>query len=246
MADPTRSRPRESTADWLRAQIKELIRLDGLEPGDQLPTEHEVAARYGVSRPSVREAFRLLENEGLVSVVHGKGRFISAVGSLRVERPVTKYESTTQMLQRMGYEVTTAVLSVTTSTANELEARALGREPDAPVIRLTRLRFGDGEPLVFSVNTIPRDFLPGPVEHRDWSGSLGKALEAHGRRVVSSVARISAVNLPSDLARRHRLGRLNPWLLVEESCITGTGERVIYANEYHRGSAIAFNVVRRP
>lgn len=239
-------RNRESAATWLSTQLKELIHRDGLEAGDQLPTEHAIAAQYGVSRSSVREAFRLLENDGMVSVVHGRGRFVSAGGNLRVERPVTKYESTTQMLERMGYAVSTAVLSVELSSADPSESRALAIDVGTPVIRLVRLRYGDEIPLVFSVNTIPGEYLPGPIEHRDWSGSLANALTAHGRRIASSVARISAVELAPEVAQKHDLGDYGPALLVTETCFTGPGERVVYANEYYRGSEIAFNVLRRP
>lgn len=238
-------RNRESAATWLSAQIKDLIHREGLEAGDQLPTEHAIAEQYGVSRSSVREAFRLLENDGLVSVVHGRGRFVSAAGDLRVERPVTKYESTTQMLERMGFVVATAVLSVEVAEADLNEAKGLGIEDRTPVIRLVRLRYGDNIPLVFSINTIPCDYLPGPIDHRDWGGSLAKALSSHGRRIASSVARISAVELPAT-AENHDLADYGPCLLVTETCITAAGERVVYANEYYRGTQIAFNVLRRP
>jgi GntR family transcriptional regulator, transcriptional repressor for pyruvate dehydrogenase complex len=58
----------ELVADHLRQRI-----LDGeLVDGDLLPKQEELLAEYGVSRPSVREALRILEAEGLVSVRRGK------------------------------------------------------------------------------------------------------------------------------------------------------------------------------
>ncbi len=87
--------------------------------------------------------------------------------------------------------------------------------------------------------------LPGPVAYRDWSGSLTRMLEFHGKKIESSLARISARNLDADYAQRFNLVDLDPWLLVEEICITSEGDRVIFATDYHRGSEIAFNVLRR-
>ncbi|MGV9308522.1 GntR family transcriptional regulator [Nonomuraea sp. NPDC003727] len=59
-------------ADQLRRQITE----GELEPGDQLPTEKEIRATYGVSQPVARMAIELLRSEGLVYSQQGKGTFV--------------------------------------------------------------------------------------------------------------------------------------------------------------------------
>ena len=234
---------KENTVERLRDEI--LRMLDGLAPGDQLPTEQKLAETIGVSRSNIRDALKLLENEGIVTAIQGKGRFLSAVGGLRVERPVTEYESVTEMLENLGYKVTNLVLDISESEASDVEARALNLSAGSPVIRLVRLRCGNDEPLVFEVDVVPRPFLPGPIAYRDWSGSLTKILEFHGKKVESSIARITAANLPGDYADRFNLLGLDPWLLVEETCITPEGDRVIFTLGYHRGSEIGFNVLRR-
>ncbi|WP_292679952.1 GntR family transcriptional regulator [Microbacterium sp. SCN 69-37] len=235
---------RASTSS-LREDIAKLIADDGLAPGDRLPTEARLAERFGVARSTVREALKRLEEEGLVDAVQGKGRFVSAIAAAIVERPITRYEGVTEMLTRLGYAVTTSVFSVGEVEADAAQAEALQVAPGTPLIRLARLRYGDDEPLVFSVDHVLRDALPGPIAHRDWSGPLTDALEAYGQQVTSSVARISAVELPFEIARRHRLGGLGPWLLVTETCLTRTGRRILLAEDYHRGAAIGFNVRRQ-
>src|SRR5919112_153274 len=127
----------------------------------------------------------------------------------------------------------------------EAEAEALGVEVGEPVLRLARIRYGDDRPLLYTVDTVPRDCLPGPIAHRDWSGSLTEALALHGHGVDSSIARIRAVELPASVGERHALTGLGPWLLVEETCVSRTGRRVLFAQDYHRGADIAFHVVRR-
>lgn len=57
-------------------QIKELIHEKKLRPGDRLPSERTMAGYLGCSRTSVREAFRVLEADGLVVSRQGGGRFI--------------------------------------------------------------------------------------------------------------------------------------------------------------------------
>ncbi|MCS5723942.1 GntR family transcriptional regulator [Herbiconiux sp. CPCC 203407] len=232
-------------AHGLKEDILELIAAEGMRPGDQLPTEPELAERFSASRSTVREALKLLEQDGLVNAIQGRGRFLSALGSMSIERPVTIYESITEMLEGLGFTVTNAVLSVTEDTADEHVAHELGLEPGDPVIRLVRLRLGNDQPMVFSINIIRRDALPGPIAYRDWGVSVTSALEGHGHSIDSSIARISAADLPADYARKHDLKKYDPWLLVEETCITRDGQRVLYALDFHRSSEIAFNVIRR-
>lgn len=229
----------------VRDRLLRLVDEQGLRPGDQLPTEAEVTALFGVSRSTVREALRLLERDGVVRTEHGKGRFLAAAGALRVERPIDRFESVTEMLTGLGYSVTTSVLSLEEGGADPVEAQALGVPAGDPVLRLVRLRYGDDRPLLYTVDTVPRDCLPGPVAHRDWSASLTHALASHGHAVDSSVARIRAVDLPTEVEERHGLSGLGPWLLVEETCVSRTGRTVLFARDYHRGGDIAFHVVRR-
>ncbi len=236
---------KRSSVKAVRAFVLETIRERGLQAGDRLNTEAELTERSGASRSTVRDALKSLEHEGVIGSVHGHGWFVSAIGSLHVERPVTRYESITEMLDARGFEVTSAVLGVEESQAAEHEAHALGIPPGTPVIRLTRIRYGDGEPMVLSLNVILRDALPGPLNHRDWSGSLTVALEAHGHFINSSAATITAADLPADIEQRYNLESLGPWLLVQETCLSRAGTRTIYAEEYCRGSEIGFSVLRR-
>ncbi len=57
-------------------QITGLIEEGRLTVGDQLPSERQLVQQLGISRASVREALRLLESQGLVEVLGGKGAFV--------------------------------------------------------------------------------------------------------------------------------------------------------------------------
>jgi len=61
----------------IREEILRMLAERGLLPGDQLPSERELAATLRVSRPSVREAVRSLQAEGRLIVQHGRGVFVS-------------------------------------------------------------------------------------------------------------------------------------------------------------------------
>ena len=58
-------------------QVKQALRLGWLQPGDQLPTVHEVAAAIVINPNTVQKAYKELEQEGLVVGRPGRGTFIA-------------------------------------------------------------------------------------------------------------------------------------------------------------------------
>jgi GntR family transcriptional regulator, transcriptional repressor for pyruvate dehydrogenase complex len=68
---------RGSLAERIVAQVEQLLRDERLRPGDRLPSEREMAQLLGVSRPSLREAVRILQARGRLIVKHGQGVFVT-------------------------------------------------------------------------------------------------------------------------------------------------------------------------
>ena len=56
-------------------KLKEMVKRDGLKPGDRIPSERELSERLNVGRSSVREALRSLELLGLIETRRGEGTF---------------------------------------------------------------------------------------------------------------------------------------------------------------------------
>lgn len=67
----------------IRLEIMRFLENNHLSPGDRLPSERELAATLGVSRPSVREAVRSLQAEGRLLVRHGQGVFVAEPAAQR-------------------------------------------------------------------------------------------------------------------------------------------------------------------
>lgn len=66
-----------NVADRIVGQVEQLIADGSLRPGDRLPAEREMAQLLGTSRPSLREAVRILQTQGRLTVKHGQGIFVS-------------------------------------------------------------------------------------------------------------------------------------------------------------------------
>jgi DNA-binding FadR family transcriptional regulator len=76
--------PRRKIRDQAVDQIKELIRTQNLRPGDRLPTETELAEKFGISRLSVREATKALEFLGIIQAKTGVGLTVGQMEMARV------------------------------------------------------------------------------------------------------------------------------------------------------------------
>ncbi|MDB5474109.1 MAG: GntR family transcriptional regulator [Devosia sp.] len=238
------ARPKELGIDRIRNGVLDLIQ--DLHFGDKLPTEEKLSALFNVSRPALREGLKQLEQEGVIDVVHGKGRFVAAGSALSIARPITKFESVTDMVATRGYETTTQVLGFGVVQASAVDAGDLGIPKGSPLLRIERLRKADGEALIYSVDLIPRDLLPDDqASPQNWVGSLVELLAARGLRPVASTANISAVELPQGAIELHGLHDFGPALKIREICFTERGQRVVLAEVYHSGKAFAFSFVRR-
>jgi GntR family transcriptional repressor for pyruvate dehydrogenase complex len=85
---------------WLADEIEEDVLAQGYPDDAQLPTETALSQTYGVSRQVVREAARLLEDRGLVSIRAGRGMTVAASG---VENIVQRYRTLLRR-DRAGFE----------------------------------------------------------------------------------------------------------------------------------------------
>ncbi|MCK3778831.1 GntR family transcriptional regulator [Ensifer sesbaniae] len=229
----------------LRDRIADLIRDEGLNPGDKLPTEAQLTQRFKISRPALREALKLLEQDSIIYVEHGRGRFVSAMSAVRVDRPITVFESVTDMARHYGYATANKVLSVAEETPDAITAEQLRLQPGERVIRLERLRLHKDEPILYCVDFIPRSIIPLRLYDVDWTGSLLDLLDQHRSRPRMSAAIVSAVMLPDDVVERNDLRDFGPALLIRETCFNAAGLPVVYALDYHRGSHFSFSLARK-
>ncbi|PWK13755.1 FadR/GntR family transcriptional regulator [Tumebacillus permanentifrigoris] len=69
----------KKTYEQVAEQIKWMIEQGHLQPGDKLPPMNELAIEFGVSRPTVREAFSTLVGMGLIDLRHGEGTFVQKI-----------------------------------------------------------------------------------------------------------------------------------------------------------------------
>ena len=75
----------KTVVEQVMEQIKELIASGEYLPGDKLPTEHELAERFGIGRSSIREAIKIFNYLGVLSSKAAKGTFLSDRANISAE-----------------------------------------------------------------------------------------------------------------------------------------------------------------
>lgn len=135
-------------ADRLEAAIRE----GALPPGERLPNELVLADRFGVSRPTLRQAVDRLIEQGLLVRRRGVG---TTVAGARFHRPL-ELTSLFDDLVASGEVPTTEVVSFDEERAEGAIAAALGLAEGEPIVHFRRLRRAGGNPLSVMENWLPR------------------------------------------------------------------------------------------
>ena len=145
----------------LRAIIEDNICSGAWAPHTQIASERELCGLYGVSRATTRKVVSDLTHEGVIYTVAGKGTFVSD-RSLRQElRPLTGF---TEDLRGQGIVMTSVVRGFERVEADETLSAKLQLRPGSAVIRLERLRIGDGQPVAVQVSFVPEHLCPGILQ----------------------------------------------------------------------------------
>jgi GntR family transcriptional regulator len=201
-------------------------------PGDQLPSEPELAAAYSVSRATIREALQSLENEGVVRRVHGAGTFVNQVqervsGALDVDLGVT--EAVQAANQRLGVQV----LRVEEAAASRDIAERLALPPAGRVLLIERIILANDQPAALAVDAIPAGIAHAArAPYRD--GSVYRHLERDcGLVLVGGVAHVSAVDADNRMARLLRVGEGDALLRMEQVERSEEGALVLYSLEHY-------------
>lgn len=165
---PDRSRPEPL---WHQAEeaLREMILRGEWKDGDQLPNETRLTDLLGVSRITLRHALRRLEESGLLRREHGRGTFVRRSTIVAGVRGLTSF---TEEMRSLGASPTTRFSRAVEDKADEEVAAALGLEPGDPVVRLRRLRLGDGQPVGVQTAFLPLARVPGFLPLEGELGSL--------------------------------------------------------------------------
>src|ERR1700728_3202248 len=142
--------------DWLAGEIA----VGALVPGDRLPTEHDLAAWFGVSPMTLRHALAELARRGLVTRATGRHGG-SLVAAPKLEQDLTTLAGCSEQLRRHGMVPGARVLSATLRPAGPAAGTALQIGEGGQAYEIRRIRLADGRPIVLERSLFPAERFPG-------------------------------------------------------------------------------------
>jgi GntR family transcriptional regulator len=183
----------------IRSDLLGLIQTGKFPPGSPLPSETQLAKRYGVTRMTVRQAVSELVRQRLVERRQGSGTYV--LPSHLHDRRLRRLNSFTEDMRAQGYEVATRILAQEDVLAPSEIAAQLELGPGAHVVRVARVRFVDGSPVTLQESWIPSGRCPTLAREPLVDGSLYKTLETrHGITLRRADTRITAVSASKEQA----------------------------------------------
>jgi GntR family transcriptional regulator len=210
---------------------------------DSLPSEHALAAEYGVARGTVRHALVLLRDRGIVSSRPGAGW---TVGSTTQSQDLGSVHSFAQWARARGHEPGGRVLEsvITRPTVSETRRLRLGSQED--VLRVLRIRSLDGADIMVERTTYASWMIPVIRSLRLDQVSVVQAItDRFNVSTVSTDTTIDAVAAGGDDAALLGVEPQHPLLRVRRTSADVTGRPIEMGDDRYVHAAMAFHIRQR-
>lgn len=227
----------------------EFVRRDGL-----LPSETELAQRFGVSRATVREALAKLELGGVIVRRQGVGTFVNQLVSKQpslVQEWFDEAHGFLDIVRTSRRNASYRFLRVVVEPAGEL-SHHLQCSPDAPVLAITKLVYSEAVPVIHSYNAMPLRLLPEGLQSKatelaTTTDSIYQFLERYCNvRVHHQQSEVGACLAGEALAPLLECQPGDPCLRVEEVAYSADLTPLFFGRNYFRGDVVTFRQIRRP
>lgn len=248
----SRLRPRPSLAEQAADDLRAAIRSGAFGSDGRLPSEPALSQQLGVSRPTVRHALAVLEQEGLVVRRQGLGTFVrTSVAELA--DLLNNNTGLTETIRAAGQRPGTSRLLVGEMPADARIAGHLAIEVGERVATIERVRTADERPVAFTRDFIPADLLidhdvtPDRMEAftRSEGGSLYQSLSVAGLPIEYGVAKVLPALPPPEVVAYLGLEPGTLLLLLEQTDYTASDRPILFAEEYLVPGPLSLYAFRR-
>jgi GntR family transcriptional regulator len=224
----------------VRAQVMSLVTASA--EGERLPPERELAALWGVARMTLRRALDELVAEGLLTRRPGKGTFVARPRMVRH----LSMNSFTEEMRKQGRVPSSRVVEFRRIKAGARQARQLRLPVGDPIVRFTRLRLADGEPIGLETTCVSQALVPG-LQESDLEGSWYELLTRHHAiRIVQGTSMLEPALLTERQAALLETEPGRPAFRIETSTFAANGGVVDFEVDVYRGDRYTLTADLRP
>jgi GntR family transcriptional regulator len=224
-------------------QIRETLRgeITGgiLKRGERLPSEHELASKFKVSRMTIRESIEDLVDEGLLYRRHGVGTFVAFP---HLQRDHTRLTSFFDKAEDEGINVRVTLLSLEVIPATPKVAKALDLPLGSQVIRVKTLRYANDVPITVHDAHIPHKLFASIVNENLEAQHLWTLFEKCGYKVKRAIQRLEAREASKEIAHLMKIIVGAPVLFKERTVYADDGTPVEFTYCYNRGDIYSLTV----
>lgn len=243
-------RPLRTNRVPLSVQVQEyllgLVRRGSYRPGEQLPSENELSAQLGISRATLREALRNLEQKGVVVRKHGVGTFVTPGYGRQLEGGLERLESVLELATRQGMQIAFTALQVQQEPAAPELADKLQVASGTLLTTIRRAITVDKTAVAYMLDIIPASFLSPADVGETFNGSVLDLLrQKPSPRIAQAVSDIVALSADAFLAEKLDIEPGQAVLLLEELLYDEEGMPVEFSRNYFIPEFFRFHIVRR-
>jgi GntR family transcriptional regulator len=224
--------------------LERLIEEEVFGPGDQLPSEPELAEMLGVSRGTLREALRIAQQEGLIVKRHGAGTFVTNHCTI-AENALAAMESLDTLSQRRGWTCESIEVEIESRPLDEYVANTLDLEVGEMATYVSRVKLIEGERVAYVIDIVPHRYVPEEDVRQEFTGSVLDLLQERGDPELDhAFTYVLAVNADEEIAGKMGVPIAKSVLLTEETLYSVDQVPVEFSYNYFLSDFFNFFVIR--
>ncbi len=221
------------------------IREGKYQENDLFPSDTELVKKFNVSRGTVREAVKLLLQQGYLVREQGKGTFVTYK---KIQQDPDRLIGFTELMRQHNLKPSAKIIEKTVSNPPAHISHVMQLADDKKVVRIVRLRFGDNQPLIIERSYFDYDLFE-PIYSMDLENNsiyelLYNFTETRLGKATQCIEAISAAQQEQQLLDVE-IG--TPLLLIKRLIHTKEDDQIFqYSEDVYRSDRINFTTQTIP
>jgi len=212
--------------------------------GGRLPAEPELAAQYGVSRGTVRQALTVLEREGSIIRRQGAGTYVHYISRVQT-RAEHAYEFT-DLLRSAGFEPGIRLDSFGVEPLSAELAARIDMEPHTPALAVYKTFMAGNQPAIYCIDRIPTHLILHEFDDEELKQPIFDFLRERCNLVtVQNLAELIPTVASPPIANILQLMPGDPLLRIDEVGYSADGVAVILHTAYYHDNYVRFSLLRK-